>query len=485
MKARPAPKRDTHPVRRFILASTLTCLGAALSHMAYANTASGTYQQFCASCHGKNLDGGLGPSLIDDEWKHGADAASIAKSINKGIPTAGMPAWERVLDANQVRALIIYIQEEQKRAKLSKKSKASNTGGVYKSELHNFTVEKFVDLPGIIWSISTLNNNTFIATIKDGRLFTITNGKAQEITGVPKVWNHSQAGMLEVMPHPEYAKNGWIYLSYVDEISSMLSSKGMTAIVRGKIKDNKWVEEQQIFKTDESFYLSGGVHFGSRFAFKDDYLFFSIGERGRQDDAQDLSLPNGKIHRIHSDGSIPKDNPFVNNKNAYPTIWSYGHRNTQGLAIHPVTGDLWETEHGPRGGDEVNIINPALNYGWPVITYGMNYNGTPMDATTHKEGMEQPLHYWVPSIATGGIDFYQGDAFPKWQNSLLASGMGSQELHRVSINDKHDAVTGDEILFKGLGRVRDVLSAPDGLIYVALNPNGGAPGAIYVLKPAK
>lgn len=472
----------TNPFQRVVLASALSCLSIVLPYSAMAETASNTYQKFCASCHGNNLEGSLGPSLIDKEWKHGDDDASITKAINKGIPKAGMPAWERVLDATQIRALVIYIREQ---AKHAKPSTAKPTDGMYKSELHDFLVETYAELPGIIWSISALDEKTLIATLKDGRLYTVTKDKTQEITGMPEVWNSSQAGLLEVMPHPNYAENGWIYVSYVDEISTLLKSKGMTAIVRGKIKNNTWVEQQQIFKADESYYLDGGVHFGSRFAFKDDYLFFSIGERGRTEHAQDLSRPNGKIHRIHTDGTIPKDNPFVGNKDAYPTIWTYGHRNPQGLDIHPVTGALWETEHGPRGGDEVNIIKPSVNYGWPVITYGMNYDGTPMDATTHKAGMEQPLHYWVPSIATGGIDFYTGKQFPQWENSLLASGMAAQELHRLTINSTYDAVIADEVLFKGLGRVRDVLSAPDGLIYVATDPRGNASGVIYVVKPAK
>ena len=199
--------------------------------------------------------------------------------------------------------------------------------------------------------------------------------------------------------------------------------------------------------------------------------------------AQDITRPNGKIHRIHDDGRIPKDNPFVGKPGAYGSIWSYGHRNPQGLALHPTTGELWETEHGPRGGDETNMVRRGLNFGWPVISYGMNYNGTPLTDITAKEGMEQPMHYWVPSIATCGIDFYQGKRFPQWKNNLFVSGMASQELHRLVI--ENGKVVSDEIVMKNQGRVRDVANGPDGYLYVSLTSGNPGKGSIYRLVPAK
>ena len=210
---------------------------------------------------------------------------------------------------------------------------------------------------------------------------------------------------------------------------------------------------------------------------------FSIGDRGRQDMAQDITRPNGKIHRIHDDGRIPTDNPFADRPGAYASIWSYGHRNPQGLDIDPSTGELWETEHGPRGGDETNKIRPGLNFGWPVITYGMNYNGSPMTDSTSQEGMEQPMHYWVPSIASCGIDFYEGNRFYNWKNNLFVSGMASQELHRLTIEDGE--VVDDEIVLKNQGRVRDVANGPDGYLYVSLTSGTPAKGRIYRLVPAK
>tara|TARA_B110000037_G_scaffold217209_1_gene277788 strand:- start:1605 stop:2210 length:606 start_codon:yes stop_codon:yes gene_type:complete len=198
--------------------------------------------------------------------------------------------------------------------------------------------------------------------------------------------------------------------------------------------------------------------------------------------AQDLTRPNGKIHRIHDDGRIPTDNPFVDVPDAYPSIWSYGHRNPQGLDLDPSTGLLWACEHGPRGGDETNLIEAGKNYGWPLITYGMNYNGSPMTDKTHQEGLEQPKHYWTPSIAVCGIDFYEGHNFPQWKNNLFVTGLSAQELQRLVIKDNQVVET--EIVLKNQGRARDVLSAPDGHLYIILNEKTPVSGRICKLVPA-
>ena len=195
-------------------------------------------------------------------------------------------------------------------------------------------------------------------------------------------------------------------------------------------------------------------------------------------EAQDLSRPNGKVFRLHDDGRVPKDNPFVGKKDAIAGIWSYGHRNPQGLTMDPRDGSLYNTEHGPRGGDELNLILPGRNYGWPVVTYGMNYDGTPMVAKTEKEGVEKPLTYWVPSIAVCGLDFYAGDKFPKWKNDLLAGALAQQEVRRIRIADRK--VVAQEVILKNIGRVRDVAAGPDGLVYVVLNQ----PDRIVRLLPA-
>jgi glucose/arabinose dehydrogenase len=278
-----------------------------------------------------------------------------------------------------------------------------------------------------------------------------------------------------VAVHPEYENNGWVYLSYSDPGED---DTAMTAVVRGRIRDGQWVDEETLFRAPAELYLKGRVHFGSRFVFDEKgYLFFSIGERGHQDHAQDVARPNGKVHRIHDDGRVPEDNPFVDRDGAIPSIWSYGHRNPQGLAQDPLTGALYDAEHGPRGGDELNLVQRGRNYGWPVITYGMNYDGTPITDLTAKEGMEQPVTHWTPSLAVCAIDFYVGDPFPGWRHDLFLSSLAAEELVRLELEDGQ--VVHQEVLFKGIGRVRDVVTGPDGYVYVSLEP-----GRIARLVPA-
>ena len=310
-----------------------------------------------------------------------------------------------------------------------------------------------------------------------------TDGARTAIEGTPEVWQRGQGGLLEVALHPDYAKNGWVYLSYSENTGATENGKeaGMTTVVRGRIVEGRWTDEERLFRVDGKHHTSSGVHYGSRFVFDDGYLYFGIGDRGRVDRSQELDRPNGKIFRIHDDGRVPEDNPFVDTPGALPGIWSYGHRNPQGMDLDPATGLLWESEHGPRGGDEINLVEKGKNYGWPVITYGMNYNGTPITEETHREGMEQPKLYWTPSIAVAGIDFYEGDAFPGWTGKLLAGGMASEELHLLTIEDGE--VTTDEVILKGRGRIRDVASGLDGNIYLLLNDGTPRIGRIVRMVP--
>jgi glucose/arabinose dehydrogenase len=313
-------------------------------------------------------------------------------------------------------------------------------------------------------------------TERDGTLRAIRDGRLMPpVEGTPEVWAHGQGGLLEVALHPEYRENGWIYLGYSETSGG---GEGSTAIVRGRIRDNKWVDEESIFHVPPEHHRSSRVHFGTRFVFKDGYLFFSIGDRGNQFTAQDPSSPNGRIHRIHDDGRIPADNPLADQPDAFPSSWTLGNRNAQGLDTHPETGEIWESEHGPRGGDEINLIRPGINYGWPEITYGMNYGGTPITEKTEAPGMEQPKLYWTPSIAVCGIDFYEGELFPEWKNDLFVGGLASNELRRLVIRDQQ--VVNDELILKGVGRIRDVASGPEGALYLVLN----GPGAIVRLLPA-
>ena len=443
------------------------------------------YADNCAGCHGSDLAGGSGSSLVDKEWVHGSTDADITRVILEGAEDEGMPAWKGALDELEVRSLVIYIREQAAaRQKEDLLAGLESRDGVFSAAGHAFTLEEVGRGEGLLWSLDFMPDRSMLVTQRDGVLWHFRDGERRQIEGTPEVWQRGQGGLLEVALHPAFTDNGWVYLSYSENTGTKDSGKdaGMTAVVRGRIRDGHWVDQEKLFSVDGKYHTSSGVHFGSRFVFQDGYLYFTIGDRGRQDRAQDLDQPNGKVFRIHDDGRVPADNPFVDTPGALPEIWSYGHRNAQGLDLDPATGQLWETEHGPRGGDEVNLVEKGKNYGWPVITYGMNYNGTPITDKTHQEGMEQPKLYWVPSIAVAGIDFCECSAFPAWNGHLLAGGMASEELHLLTI--ENGEVTADEIILKGQGRIRDVASGPDGGIYLLLNDGSPRKGRIARMSPA-
>ncbi len=445
------------------------------------------YAKNCSGCHGAKFEGGQGGSLVDGVWKHGSTDAEILKTITKGNLQLGMVPWEGVLTGDQIRSLVIFLREKEKQTLAKGMSfPKPSPDKVTKTDLHDYRIETLVE-SGLKkpWAIAFLPDGRKLLTEKSGQLRFITaDGKLDPkiIEGIPAVIEHGQGGLMEVAVHPDYAKNGWIYLGLSDGTQEKREGgkdevRCLTAVVRGKIKGHQWTEQEWIYRPDPKFRSAAGVHFGTRFVFDKGYIYFVVGERGGLLEVQDLSRPNGKIHRLFDDGRVPQDNPFVNAKDAIPGIWSYGHRNPQGLAMDARDGSLYSTEHGPRGGDELNLIKPAANYGWPVVTLGMNYSGMPMNysgpdgkemlSVTEKEGMENPVAYWVPSIAVCGLDFYTGDKFPKWKNDLLVGALAQQEIRRLRIVDKK--VVSQEIILKDIGRVRDVAMGPDGLIYVILN----------------
>jgi glucose/arabinose dehydrogenase len=439
------------------------------------------YAETCANCHGPNLQGAQFSSLIDADWKFGSDDASLTKSIREGHPQQGMPPMGGgSLNEQEIRGLVIFIRETAAKAAREKATVAKPAADtVVTSEAHSFKLETVVEGVTAPWGIAFLPDGRMLVTEKAGALRIVEQGKllAQPVRGLPAVWSKGQGGLLDVGVHPDYARNGWIYLSYSDPLND---ETAMTAILRGKLRDGALVEQETLFKAAPELYVTKStVHFGSRFVFDGrGHVFFSIGERGQGVQAQDLSRPNGKVHRINDDGSVPKDNPFVGRQGALPTIWTYGNRNPQGLTMRPGTNELWEVEHGPRGGDELNLLTAGQNYGWPVITYGMNYDGSPMAEATAKPDMQQPVTYWVPSIAVASLAFYNGAPFPKWKGDLLVSTLAQQELRRLVL--KGNTVTKQEVLFSGVGRLRDIVVGPDGYIYVAFNQ----PDRIARLVPA-
>ena len=432
------------------------------------------FQLLCANCHGKNLEGAQAPSMLDDVWTNGGDDESLAKSIRTGFPDKGMPVWGAAIPEKEIRAMVIYLRETRAKVLREKTQFVKPADSMTaQSQLHAYQLNPWVGGLKEPWSLAFLSPTQAVVTEKRGYLYLIENGKLADrpLSGLPAVDTGGQAGLYEVVPHPDYAKNGWLYLAYSDPQQNGDGAKvSLTRIIRGKIKDGALIDQQTIYQGKLEHYIkAGGVHFGGRIAFdRQGYLFFTIGERGQGKHAQDIARPNGKVHRLHDDGRIPADNPFVGDPKAVPTIWSYGHRNPQGLAFHPVTGELFDAEHGPRGGDELNLVKKGLNYGWPVITYGMNYDGTALVDITAKADMEQPLTYWVPSIAPCGANFYTGDLFPKWKNQLFVASLAAEELRRVEIADSK--VVAQEIIFKNIGRIRHVIGGPDGALYVLL-PN--------------
>lgn len=443
------------------------------------------YDENCSACHGKDMHGGASVSLLDEHWIHGNDDNSIANVIENGVKGTSMQGYANVLSSEQIRSLVVLITEYKAMDKKPTSVASAELTATNKKTHHNFELEYLVDGPGILWGMDFLPDSSMLITQKDGKLWHATDNKLlTEITGIPEVWHHRQGGLLDVQIHPEYDNHPWVYLVYAENMGAgnFIRNKGMTAIARGKIIDGKWQENEFLFRFPEALHVASGSHFGSRIVFKDNYLYFGVGDRGDMDSAQDLSVPNGKIHRITLDGKIPKDNPFVNQKDALPSIWSYGNRNPQGLAFHPNTGELWQTEHGPRGGDELNVIHPGHNYGWPVVTFGINYSGLSISDKTHADGITPPKTHWTPSIAIAGMDFYTGDKFPHWKNHLFVGGMSAEELYRIET--KNNQVVSKELILKDKGRIRDVINGPDGYLYLLLNERGPNTGKVARLVPS-
>jgi glucose/arabinose dehydrogenase len=319
------------------------------------------------------------------------------------------------------------------------------------------------------WSLAFLPDGRMLVTERAGRLRIVSQDGviSAPLAGIPDVAAVGQGGLLDVVLDPAFAENRTIYWSYSEPGPG---GQG-TAVARGQLGTDRVDHVRVIFRQEPK--VSSGVHFGSRLVFaRDGNLFVTLGERGRKNDSQDLSRHMGKIVRIKPDGTVPPDNPFVTQTGARPEIWAYGERNPQGAALHPETGQLWTVAHGAMGGDEVNISRPGRNYGWPVITYGRDYSGAKIGEGTEKAGMEQPIHYWDPSIAPSGAAFYTGAAFPAWKGSLLVGSLKFQMISRLELSGER--VVSEERILEGLGsRVRDVRQGPDGFVYLVTDEGQG------------
>jgi glucose/arabinose dehydrogenase len=442
------------------------------------------YDQYCVACHGHNLEGNAAGSLIDGVWKFGGEDAQIAETIRDGRKGTAMAAFKPVLTEEQIWHLVLLIRQEEAAARDHPPTIVDPDGARIRSEKQSFKIEVVARDLETPWGLAFLPDGRMLVTERPGRLRIVEKGRLlpEPVAGTPKTWNEQDGGLLDVEVHPGYAENGWIYLSYA---APGPADTSMTAIVRGRLRDNHWVDEQAIYMPAADLFGTPNYHYGSRFLFdRAGKLLFSIGDRGLRDAAQVLASPLGKVHRVNDDGTVPADNPFVKTTGAVATIWTYGHRNPQGLAIDPVSGLLWESEHGPIGGDELNILEPGHNYGWPVVSHGLEPGIT---GTAH-EGMEPPIVYWNPTIAPSGIHFYEGTRYPGWRHDLFVTGLGGTALRRLEVKGRR--VTHQEVLFNCYGRVRDVVTGPDGLLYVALQLPGAklsssTPGVVVRLVPVE
>jgi glucose/arabinose dehydrogenase len=333
----------------------------------------------------------------------------------------------------------------------------------------NYTFDTVVDGIDIPWGLDFITENDFLVTEKSGILYRVVNGLKTAVSGIPDLYVRGQGGLLDIALHPEFKSNSIIYITLSTNIGGD-DKGGNTSLYSAMLKGNKLEKTKLLYKAIPN--SKKGQHWGSRIVFDDEgYLYFSVGDRGNRDiNPQDISRDGGKIYRLNLDGSIPKDNPFKGKVNAKEAIYSYGHRNPQGMVIHPKTGDIWEHEHGPQGGDEINIIKKGLNFGWPEITYGINYSGTQITDKKALPNMEQPLYYWVPSIGPSGMAFSTSGIYKNWTDDLFVGSLKFEYLERLVI-ENNTVIKREKILDK-IGRVREVVESPDGFLYIGVEGKG-------------
>jgi glucose/arabinose dehydrogenase len=344
-----------------------------------------------------------------------------------------------------------------------------NTPIIETPETTNYTYEIVVDGVDIPWGMTFISSNELLVTEKSGILYHIKEGVKSEVSGLPEIYVRGQGGLLDVALHPDFSKNKIIYMTLGANTKGD-NKGGNTALYCGTLNGTQLSDVKLLYKAGPN--SKKGQHWGSRIVFdKKGHLYFTIGDRGNRDvNPQDLSRDGGKVYRLNLDGSIPEDNPFINKAGAKEAVFSYGHRNPQGMTVHPKTGEVWENEHGPRGGDEINIIKKGINYGWPKITYGINYSGTTITDKTAAPNMEQPLYYWVPSIGPSGMAFSTSNVYKGWKNNLFIGSLKFEYLERLVIK-KNKVVKREKVLDK-IGRVRNVVEGPDGYLYLGVEGKG-------------
>jgi glucose/arabinose dehydrogenase/mono/diheme cytochrome c family protein len=448
-----------------------------------------------AACHGATAQAGPSArSLFAADFLNSRNDAQIVQALTDGVPGTAMPSFKTLFFPDEIAQMPALLRIRGGIVNRKVGAVPDINAKLFNSQKASFKVETLVKGLNQPWGMAFLPDGRMIFTERSGQLrFMDKDGNASvPVKGTPAVFERQDGGMLDVALHPNFAKNGWIYLSYStvapgyqvqpgDGAAPNMAPSTMTWVVRGKVNaNNEWVDQQVLFNPPADSYRNSADHYGSRFLFdRKGHFFWSMGERHDYQMSQNLASPLGKIHRLNDDGTIPKDNPFVHTPGALGSIWSYGHRNPEGLSFDPATGIFWETEHGPVGGDEVNIIEPGKDYGWGVATMGIE----PGIGRLHATGMTDPITFFNPSIGPSGIAFYTGDKFPAWKGNLFITGMVGEKLIRMEIKGRQ--IVSQETVIADYGRVRDVKVGPDGLIYVLLQNMNGDPkgGSIIRLVP--
>ncbi|HWC62945.1 MAG TPA: PQQ-dependent sugar dehydrogenase [Rhizomicrobium sp.] len=445
------------------------------------------FTQNCASCHGNDLQGGRGPSLFNASLLRENSDDTLRQIILNGVQGSDMPSFRGKLDDAQIGRLLAFLRIRSGQLATQAPAVIDPSGKILRSGTQNVRVEVVASGIDTPWGETFLPDGRILVTERTGHVRVIDrSGKLlpEPVKNTPVPWVRQDGGFFDIAADPA-DRNGWVYLSYSEILPGYTGAipppgpvangavlpPSMTRIVRGHVStNNEWVDQQDIFKAPAALYTPSVIHFGSRFLLDGKgHLFYTLGDRGDMTNAQRLDSPLGKIHRVNLDGSIPADNPFVNRQGAIPSIWTYGHRNPEGLSYDPATGLLWESEHGPTGGDEINIIEPGHNYGWGVVSMGLQ----PGITKQHQEGMDDPITYYSPSIAPSGIAFNTGDRYPGWKGNLFVAALTGQKLLRFEISGRR--IVSQDILWDQWGRTRDVIMGPDHLLYVLLQNATGSP----------
>lgn len=463
------------------------------------------FNENCGACHGEDLQGApLGTPLVGLDLRYGETVKEIASSIATGFPATGMPAWSETMNESQIWNLALYVAEQRQGTTILKKNDdiaVVMPVGKIDSERHSFRIETVAEgLDAMPFSIEPLPDGRILLSERMRGLSIVSaDGKKSEpIEGTPAVYADSGiflgqvmglGWMLDVKLHPDYEENGWIYIHHTDRCTGCneFSRRGgqpvsMNRVVRGRIKDDKWVDEEVIWQADiETYTNTSDLAAAGRLSFdNDNRLYISVGMKDVLDfmGVQDLDLPHGKIHRVNDDGSIPEDNPFTGDPEALDSIWTYGHRSSQGLEYNPETGEHWETEMGPRGGDELNRLVKGGNYGWPVFTTGVNYDGRPVNVADKlgldlkEDDAEFPVVEWTPSVAISSFIFYDSPEFPEWDGNIIAGTLRATDLLRMEV--ENNQVVHTEMLLENIARFRDIEIGPEGELYVLIENKTGS-----------